>query len=86
MLSEAVWMRKPTLSVSPERATLPTDEQEYRRFLEQNGWCAHTSISDLSPDAMMTAFDTLTPLSENPLDLLARDLAQRLPGLFKPQD
>ncbi len=86
MLSEAVWMRKPTLSVSPEHAALPADEQDYRRFLEQNGWCAHTSISDLSPAAMMTAFDTLTPLGQNPLDLLASDLAQRLPGLFKTRD
>ena len=84
MLSEAVWMRKPTLSVAPERTALPPDEQDYRRFLERNGWCAHASISDLSPATMMSAFDILTPLNENPLDLLARELAERLPGLFKP--
>ena len=82
MLSEAIWMRRPVLSVSPERADLPADELDYRRFLETSGWCAAMPIRELTPARFLQRLAAIKPLELNPLDDLAEKLARRLPGLL----
>jgi mitochondrial fission protein ELM1 len=82
MLSESIWVRRPVIAISPENAALPGDEQDYRQFLEESGWTQALPIRDLTPETFLGTLARITPLSENPLDLLAARLADRLPQLF----
>jgi hypothetical protein len=82
MLSEAVWARRPVISVSPEAMTLPADEQEYRRYLQRNGWTRPLAIAELTPERFLAELMSIRPLAENPLDHLASILAERLPGVL----
>lgn len=82
MLSEAIWVRRPVVALTPAGATLPADEQDYRRFLEQSGWCRSLALAGLTPASFVAALGEIAPMRENPLDLLATQIAQRLPMLF----
>jgi mitochondrial fission protein ELM1 len=84
MLSEAVCTRRPVVGVFPRKHSFKSDEQEYRAFLLRNGWCRSISLADATPQGLMDAMAQIRPLSANPLDQLADDLAQRLPHLFNP--
>jgi uncharacterized protein len=83
MLSEAIWVRCPVVALSPAHSSLPPDEQDYRTFLSDSGWTASLDLAELSPDSWLTNLARLTPLSANPLDLLAADLQRRLPEIFR---
>ncbi len=81
MLSEAVWARRPVIAVRPAAMTLPQDEQDYRRYLEQNGWARELAIAGLTPDRFLSELRSIRPSAENPLDQLGRIVAARLPDL-----
>lgn len=79
MLSETVWMRKPVIAIEPEAFGLPDNEMGYRAWLERNGWARRLKIVELSPSTVTEALSEIAPLSENPLDALAAELARRFP-------
>ncbi len=81
MLSETVWMRKPVIAIEPDAFRLPDNEMGYRAWLERNGWARRLAIAELSPSALTEALSEIAPLSENPLDALAAELARRFPEL-----
>ncbi|HKZ97381.1 MAG TPA: ELM1/GtrOC1 family putative glycosyltransferase [Hyphomicrobiaceae bacterium] len=82
MVSEAVWLRRPVLAIAPAEAALPANEQEYRDYLETNGWTRSLAIADLTPAIVLDELGRVTPLASNPLDLLAATLKEKLPQLF----
>lgn len=82
MVSEAVWARRPVVAVAPESMSLPADEQDYRHYLEQNGWAKSVPIAELTPANLLAVLARLKPISENPLDSLGRVLSDRLPDVF----
>jgi mitochondrial fission protein ELM1 len=83
MLSEAVWARRPAVALLPAHITLPADEQDYRQYLEDNGWATALPIAGLTPDRVWAALGTIRPLAENPLDRLAGLLSANLPDVFE---
>lgn len=82
MLSEAIWVRRPVIAIAPPKSEMTADEQDYRKFLSQNGWTATLTLDDLSPQTWHAALSALTPIKTNPLDLLATELEARLPQVF----
>lgn len=83
MISEAAWARLPVIGVSPAHHAFKPEEREYRQFLKHKKWCSFLPIARLSIDRFGAALGEVEPLSENPLDHLARDLKARLPGLLR---
>lgn len=84
MISEAVWMRRPVIGVAPAEARFTERESWYRDQLVKNGWTRTMPIADLSPQRVTALFAEITPLTGNPLDLLAETIKQALPTLFAP--
>lgn len=82
MLSEAIWVRRPVVALAPADAALPADEAEYRRFLEASGWCRTLPLRALTAARFLDALGSIRPMAENPLDVLAGKIADRLPQLF----
>ena len=82
MVSEAIWVRRPVLGVAPEHCRFTPEEQGYRAFLAERGWYRSLPIAALTPDQVLSTISEVMPLKENPLDLLAALLAERLPQLF----
>lgn len=82
MVSESVWLRRPTIAITPSVFSLDASELEYRGFLESNGWLHTMRIVDLAPDVVLAKLGSITPLVENGLDLLADVFRQRQPGLL----
>lgn len=82
MLSECVWARKAVVAVSPADFSLPDNEARYRTWLCDNGWCRSLQIDELTPETYGEACSAVTPLVANPLERLADEIAERLPGLF----
>ena len=82
MISEAVSARLPVIGVAPAAHRFSDEEQDYRAFLVQNGWCRVLPIAALTPDSFARALSEIEPLKENPLDALAAKLKERLPELF----
>jgi uncharacterized protein len=82
MISESVWMRRPTLVVAPALLQLPPKEAEYRRWLEGLGLCREIALADVTPESFASALRQITPLTINPLAELADVLRGKLPGLF----
>ncbi len=82
MVSEAVWVRRPVIAISPQTSVLPESEQGYRDYLAGNGWAAALPIAELTPEGVGAEIARLRPLDEHPLDLLAAILAEKLPALF----
>jgi mitochondrial fission protein ELM1 len=83
MVSEAIWARRPVIAVAPAETRLSDAEQEYRAFLEAQGWLRTIAISDLKIERVLAALSEMKPLNANPLDLLAETLFERLPGLLE---
>jgi hypothetical protein len=83
MVSEAIWARRPVIAVAPVATRLSDAEQEYRAFLEAQGWLRTIAISDLTVERVLAALSEMKPLDANPLDLLAATLVERLPGLLE---
>ncbi len=82
MLSEAIWMQRPVMSVQPQKISLPEKERAYRRFLEDNRWCRTANLSALTADLLMTSLATVVPLRQNPQRQLADLLQRHLPAIF----
>ena len=82
MISEAVSARLPVVGVAPARHRFNEDERLYRDFLIRNGWHRVLPIASLSPETFAQALAEIEPLQENPLDVLAAKLKERLPQLF----
>lgn len=82
MVSEAVWVRRPVIAISPGASSLPESEQGYRDYLAANGWAVALPIAELTPKRVGAEIARLRPLDENPLDLLAAILAEKLPAIF----
>jgi mitochondrial fission protein ELM1 len=83
MVSEAVWARKPVIVVAPASSRLPDHEQEYRDYLAANGWVRSMEIGSLTPERLSAALGEITPLTDNPLDRLAKLLSDKLPAVFE---
>jgi mitochondrial fission protein ELM1 len=84
MVSESVWLRRPTIAITPSVFSLDASELEYRGFLESNGWLHTMRIADLAPDEVLAKLRSIRPLVENGLDLLADVFRQRQPRLLAP--
>ena len=82
MLSEAVCARLPVVGISPQVHAFKEEEREYRAFMCQQGWCRFLPLSGLGPERFLEALADVRPLTENHLDRLASQLAERLPELF----
>ena len=82
MISEAVSARLPVVGVAPSAHHFTDEEKDYRNFLMENGWCRVLPIAELSPEAFASALAEIEPMQENPLDVLAAKLKERLPELF----
>jgi len=82
MISEAVSARLPVIGVAPAAHRFTDEEQNYRAFLIQNGWCRVLPIAELTPASFARALSEIEPIKENPLDALAAKLKDRLPELF----
>ena len=78
MISEGIWARRPMLSLSPRTFKLTRKENQYRGWLEQNGWYAHAKLADTSAQNLLDLLAKLRPLRDNPLDRFAALLAQHL--------
>ena len=83
MLSEAVCARLPVVGVSPGDHGFKDDEREYRAFMRDQGWCRFLGLDALEPETFMKALAGVQPLTENHLDRLAGQLAERVPELFQ---
>ena len=79
MISEAVSARLPVIGVAPAAHRFTDEEQVYRSFLVDNGWCRVLPIAELTPASFAGALSEIVPLNENPLDALAAKL-QRAPA------
>ena len=86
MISEAVSARLPVLGVRPAAHGFNDEEQATRDFLLSNNWCRVLPIAELSPEALSRALAEIKPLEENPLDILAAKLKDRLPQLLSDGD
>lgn len=82
MISEAVWVRLPVIGVSPKRHAFKAEEAEYRRMMLDNNWCRFLPVAELSVERFGAALAEIRPKRGNPLDRLAKDLKEKLPGLF----
>ena len=82
MLSEAVWSRRPVLSLSPSRHAMTRLEGEYREYLHLCGYCRQAAIAEITPVRLLRLVDEIKPLERNPLDHLSDLLALKLPDLF----
>ncbi len=82
MISEAVSARLPVIGVAPAAHRFTDEEQNYRSFLIQNGWCRVLPIAELTPASFARALSEIEPIEENPLDALAAKLKEHLPQLF----
>jgi mitochondrial fission protein ELM1 len=82
MVSEAIWLRRPVIAITPGKCVLPEDESEYRNYLESNGWTLTQPIAGLSPAATLADFRSLKPIASNGLDVLAEVFLENQPELF----
>ncbi|MGI9426627.1 MAG: ELM1/GtrOC1 family putative glycosyltransferase [Hyphomicrobiaceae bacterium] len=78
MISEAVWARRPLVTVAPEAFRLSLNEKAYRDWMIQNGWYAAHRLARLTPTVLVDALLALQPLKDNPLDALAELLEKHL--------
>jgi mitochondrial fission protein ELM1 len=81
MVSEAIWNRRPLVTVRPATFRLPPDEAEYRAWLTSQHWQASISLDQISPIAFTQALAGIEPLKTNPQAALADLLAERIPEL-----
>lgn len=81
MVSEAVWSRRPVVALMPRRGQFTPDEQSYRNYLEEQGWCASLALAEANPARFAQALDRCRPLVQNPLDHLAALISSRIPDI-----
>ena len=84
MLSEAVCARLPVVGVAPRQHDFKDEEREYRAFMRDQNWCRFVPLAELTPERFQSALAEVHPLTENHLDRLAAQIAERLPQLFAP--
>ena len=84
MLSEAIWLKRPAIAITPAHDALDEAERRYRQRLMDRGLTRTIPIAELTPRTLSAALADLTPLDGNPLDELAGIIAERIPGLFSP--
>jgi hypothetical protein len=82
MISEAISARLPVVAARPSSHSFTDQEQEYRNFLIENDWYRVLPIANLTPENFAAALSEINPIQENPLDILAMKLKERLPQLF----
>jgi mitochondrial fission protein ELM1 len=82
MVSEAVWMRRPTVALWPTDLVLPEKEVEYRNWLGERNLFRDLELADISPERYVAALREVAPMAENPQEELARLLAAKLPAVF----
>jgi mitochondrial fission protein ELM1 len=82
MLSEAVWMRRPTVTLRPAKISLPEKEVDYRQWLEKRHLFRDLGLADISPERYVSALREVVPMPENPQEELAGLLAGKLPAIF----
>ncbi len=83
MISEAIWLRRPAVGVSPSRSSFAEREGWYRNHLAANGWIRSIPIAELSPERFVAALTEIKPLAGNPLDHLAAILKDSVPTLLE---
>jgi len=83
MISEAVWAKQALLTIAPEQYQITSNEQSYRDWLESQGWMKHAGIRNLTAAGVQSALETVRPMTENPLDILADLLERRVPQVFE---
>jgi mitochondrial fission protein ELM1 len=83
MITEAVWLRRPTVGVAPHDSGFAEREGWYRRHLATNGWTTSFPIAELSPERMLAALSEIQPLTWNPAETLAETIKDSLPELFQ---
>ena len=86
LITEAIWLRRPVIGVSPAGARFAEREDWYRKHLVRNGWTRSIPIAELSPERVSTLFAEIRPLTGNPLDLLATTIKEFLPTLLSSQE
>lgn len=84
MLSEAIWMRRHVVALSPRHIMLPPKEKEYRRWLEGRNLFREVALGDITSERYASALRQVVPLSENPQAALADVLVKALPDLLAP--
>ncbi|MEL6373044.1 MAG: ELM1/GtrOC1 family putative glycosyltransferase [Pseudomonadota bacterium] len=83
MISEAISARRPVLGLVPQDNAFKPEEAAYRAMMETRHWCRFVPLRAVTPDALLQALETLSPMQEHHLDALAQRLAERLPTLFE---
>lgn len=74
MMTEAALSSRPAIALQPAR-TAPSRDDPAIAWLVERGWLALADLQSATPDSIRTTAMALTPLRENHLDRLARDLA-----------
>lgn len=82
MVSESIWLRRPTLALYPRAGILEKSEQTYRAQLAAQGLLAEIPIAQATPAAVAAQLQRLTPLRHNPLDALAEIVRKHLPDIL----
>jgi uncharacterized protein len=86
MVTEAVWLRRPVIGVSPPGARFAEREDWYRKHLDRNDWTRSIPIAELSPASVLSLFAEIRPHNGNALDLLAATMGECLPTLLASQE
>ena len=83
MVSEAVHLRRPVVSVSPARFVPTPDEASYRKHILDKGWMASLEMANLSPERFSAAVGVVQPAREDFAVALARLLVEKIPDLVR---
>lgn len=81
MISETIAARLPVVGVSPARHAFKAEEADYRALMLARGWARFMPLAELTPERFLAALAIVTPLADNHLELLARQLAEKVPTL-----
>ena len=83
MISETIAARLPVIGIAPRQHSFKPEEAEYRALMMSRQWARFLPLANLTPDRFLAELSQVRPLRENHLTLLARTLAERLPGLVE---
>jgi uncharacterized protein len=78
MLTESICARRPVVSLQPDLFDGSEDEKEYLVHLEREGWMVRVKLSGVDLNSVKSCLQSLTPMQENHLELLAEKIADRL--------
>ncbi|MFD0915089.1 ELM1/GtrOC1 family putative glycosyltransferase [Pseudahrensia aquimaris] len=81
MIAEAVAAQVPVVSLEPSSYGKVPDV-EYNQLLRSNGWVETLKIEIISDEQIAKKIATCTPMTENHLDTLVKNLREKLPQLF----